>query len=122
MTGATKSVLVVSRHGPYGSGLARSAVDHVLASAAFDQPVTLLFLGEGVLQLLPEQDGASVGSKTIAKQLSALPLYDVERVYADSTAASRFGIDLAVAPTPVQPVNAEQVRELLAEHDHVLGF
>ena len=122
MSTSRKSVLVVSRHSPYGSGLARSALDHVLASAAFDQPVSLLFMGDGVLQLLPDQDSQRIGSKSMAKQLSALPLYEVDTLYADSAAAQRLGVDLSAAPAPVQAVTETDIRELLAGHDHVLGF
>jgi sulfur relay (sulfurtransferase) DsrF/TusC family protein len=34
-----KTVLIVLRHSPYGSGLAKAALDAALASAAFDQAV-----------------------------------------------------------------------------------
>ena len=51
----TKSLLLLIRHSPYGSSLARASIDVALAAAAFDQAVSLLFVGDGVLQLLPEQ-------------------------------------------------------------------
>ena len=46
MTAAPKkTVLIVLRHSPYGSGLAKAALDTALATAAFDQAVDLLFIG-----------------------------------------------------------------------------
>jgi tRNA 2-thiouridine synthesizing protein C len=51
-----KRLLVIMRHSPYGSSIARASIDTVLAMAVFEQPVSLLFAGDGALQLLPGQD------------------------------------------------------------------
>ncbi|MDX1735029.1 MAG: sulfurtransferase complex subunit TusC, partial [Halioglobus sp.] len=87
---SARRTLLVIRHSPYGGSLARSAVDTALAAAAFDQPVTLLFMGDGVLQLLPGQDSKAAGMKNIGRQLASLPLYDIDKVYLDSDAAARY--------------------------------
>ena len=71
---------MVVRHSPYGSSLARASLDVALAAAAFEQPVKLLFMGDGVLQLLPEQDSRAIGQKNIGRLLSSLPLYDIDMV------------------------------------------
>jgi len=117
-----KSTLVIARHSPYGTGLARASLDLVLAGAAFEQDIAMLFLGDGVLQLLPDQDARQVGRKSIAKQLASLPLYDVESVYADAQAAAQHGIDLSASPVPAKPLNTDETRELIASFEHVLGF
>ena len=62
-TPSGKRMLVVIRQPPYGSSLGRSGLDTALATAAFDQPVDLLFLGDGVLNLQPGQDSAVLGLK-----------------------------------------------------------
>lgn len=116
------SLLVVIRHSPYDSSLARSALDTALASAALAQPVSVLFLGEGVLQLLPNQDSRAAGLRNMGRLLSSFPLYDIERVYADTNAIVRHGIILANAPVAVIALQAEQVHALMAEHTHLLGF
>src|SRR5690554_7301836 len=75
-----KRILLISRHAPYGSSIAREALDAVLASAAYDQQISLLFMDDGVFQLLAEQDPGSIGQKSFASMLSALPLYDVTNI------------------------------------------
>ncbi|MEQ9465375.1 MAG: sulfurtransferase complex subunit TusC [Haliea sp.] len=117
-----KSILVVSRHAHPGSSLPRSALDTALAAAAFDQPVTLLFQGEGVLQLLPAQDSRAAGVRNLRKVIDSLPLYDIEAVYVDSAAASAFGIAPDTLPASARWLDAAGIRELMASHDHVLGF
>ena len=71
-----KQLLVVVRHSPYGSSLARASLDVALAAAAFEQPVKLLFMGDGVLQLLPGQDSQAIGQKNIGRLLLVWTKYE----------------------------------------------
>ena len=117
-----KTYLVVVRHTPYGSTLARTALDTSLAMAAFDKAVNVLFLGEGVLNLLPGQESQSVGVKNIGKLLASMPLYEIESVYVDAKAVSHYGLDLGLAPLPCKSLDSEGIKHLLAASDYLLGF
>ncbi len=122
MASAQKHTLVVIRHAPYGSGLARAGVDAALAMAAFEQPVTVLFLGDGVLQLFPSQDSRRIGLKNIGRLLASFPLYGIEQVYADSGALRRYGMDPQAAPVTTVSLADDAIRALLCDHDRLLGF
>lgn len=117
-----KSSLIILRNTPYGSSLSRSALDAALATAAFDQPVNVLFMGEGVLQLLPTQDSTPIEKKNIAKILASLPLYDIETLFVDANALARYNINPAELTLPITTLDDPGIRELMANHDHVLGF
>ncbi len=119
---AKKPVLVVMRHSPYGSSLAKAAVDVALAAAAFEQAVDLLFIGEGVLQLLPGQESHKLGKKNIGRQLASLPLYDIELVYVDAEAALRYQLDIASSPVNAQLLGPQEMRQLMVGYDHLLGL
>jgi len=123
MAGSEKRrILVVIRHSPYGSSLAKASLDVALAGAAFEQAIDLLFMGDGILQLLPGQDSRELGIRNAARQLSALPLYDIECVYVDSEAVARYGVDLSMAPVGVRALDADAIRQLMSSYDHLLGF
>ncbi len=115
-------LLVVIRHTPYGSGIARASLDAALAAAAFEQPIQVLFLGDGVLQLLPDQDSSAIGVRNIGRLLGSFPLYDIEHVYIDEEAANRLGVDPSRAPLPTRPVDAAGIRALIDNSDHLLSF
>ena len=117
-----KKLLVVIRHTPYGSSLGRASLDVALAMAAFDQAVDVLFMGDGVLQLLTGQDSQAIGVKNIEKLLGSLPLYDIESVYVDTAGADRYGLDPASTPVPVTLVDGPAINSLMADADHLLGF
>ena len=119
---AKKSVLIVLRRSPYGSSLAKVSLDVALATAAFEQPVDLLFLGDGVLQLQADQDSQSLGIKNRGRQLASLPLYDINCVYVDAEATARYNLDLEKAPLETHTLSPGEIHPLMARYDHLLGF
>lgn len=118
----SRKFLIVCRRPPYGSALAREALDVALATAAFDQTVAMLFLGDGVLQLVQSQDAAAIGQKAHDKQLGALPLYDVDALYVDARGLRERGLDGVELAVSAQPVDDAEIAALFAAHDIVLGF
>jgi tRNA 2-thiouridine synthesizing protein C len=117
-----KNFLIVCRRPPYGTSFAREALDVAMAAAAFDQQVAVLFLGDGVLQLIAGQHSYGIAQKAHDKQLSALPLYDVETLYADAEALQIHRLEAADLILPVQVLDADKIAALLSSHDVVLGF
>jgi tRNA 2-thiouridine synthesizing protein C len=115
-------LLVTLSHPPYGSSLARAAMDTALAAAAFEQPVELLFVGAGVLNLLPDQQARRVAAKHIDRLLASLPLYDIETLYVDAAALARYGVEPHLLPTGARLLDVEGLRALMNSRDHLLGF
>ena len=112
---------MVVRHSPYGSSLARAALDAALTAAAFEQAVELLFIGDGVLQLLPGQNSRAIGVKNIGRLLSSLPMYDIETVYADASALARYQLADNELVVPVTALDPATMHQLLCDSDHLLG-
>jgi tRNA 2-thiouridine synthesizing protein C len=120
---AKKSLLIVVRQPPYGSSLARTSLEVALSSASFEQEVGLLFMGDGVLQLLPEQDSTAIGVRNMAKLIASFPLYDLNALFADEAALQRYGFqDKYQLPDTLQRLGDDAMRLLLDQYDHILGF
>ena len=117
-----KSFLLICRRAPYGQSLAREALDVALTAATFDQQVAMLFLGDGVLQLLKAQQPAVIAQKALDKQLAALPLYDIETVYVEAEALQQRGLALSDLALTAQALSADAIAEQINMHDVVLGF
>ena len=118
----TKRYLIICRRPPYGEAYAREALDVALATAAFDQPIALLFLGDGIMQLLNGHDSAAIGEKSFEKQLSALPMYDINTIYVDAAALQQRGLSAANLSLPAQALSDAEIAALLKNHDIVLNF
>ena len=122
MAATKKTFLLICRHAPYGGSLAREALDVALTAATFDQPVALLFLGDGVQQLLRAQHPDAIAQRALDKQLAALPLYDVDTIYVEADALRARGLNTADLALPASALTREQIAEQIAAHDIVLGF
>lgn len=117
-----KKILVLMRQAPYGSSLARDGLDYILTSAAYDQDITILFLGDGVWQLLKQQNGKSIYAKTHSASLEVLPMYDIESLYvlADDLAARQLGLNDLIPG--VEIIEKDEFHQIMNTQDSVIGF
>ncbi len=122
MAAMKKTFLLICRRAPYGQSLAREALDVALTAATFDQQVAMLFMGDGVLQLLKGQQPAAIAQKALDKQLAALPLYDIETIYVEAEALQQRGLALSDLALPARALSADAIAEHINAHDVVLGF
>jgi len=116
-----KSLLVISRQAPWSGPSAREALDIVLAGGAFDLPIGLLFLDDGVFQLAAQQDAKALQQKDLSANLQALPMFGVEELFACAESATERGLDpngLALQET--QALSAEQITALIDRYDQVI--
>ena len=119
---AKKSLLILFRRAPYGHGLARAGYDFALAAAAFEQSVSLLFMDDGIWQLLPEQKPAAIGTKNIASTLASLPLYDIDSIYAEGESLSVRGLSPGDLRSGVQLLGSDETGNFIDGFDHVVSF
>lgn len=118
---SAKTLLIHCRHSPYRGTLAKTSIDVAMAAAAFEQPITLLFSGDGVWQLVAHQQPPG-GEKNHGKFVSALPLYGIESVYVDRQSLALRGLDVSALCVPVELIEADAVCTLMASCDQVFNF
>lgn len=120
--GSFRTVLVVCARPPLRGVLAREALDAIMALAVFDVSVTVLFCGDGVWQLLGTDMRSPHTGKSPARQLAALPMYDVDRLLADAQSLTERGIDADALIDEVNVIDSGDIAALLAEHELVLSL
>ncbi len=121
-TTGKKSILVVVRHAPYGNSLARTSLELALSSATFDQQVALLFLGDGVLQLLPQQDSSAIGVRNIARLIASFPLYELTTLFADRAALTNHGLSADDLTPGLEILDDHALHDVFNRYDHILSF
>ena len=115
-----RSLLVILRHAPYGSQNSRDGLDLALTFAAFEQPVSLLLLDDACYLLKSDQAPEALGQKNTAKLCQALPMYDIDQVYLDQDCAKHRGLNSDNCVLPYQSIDAEGIRQLIAQHHQVI--
>lgn len=120
--GATKKFLYVNRKAPYGTIYALESLEVVLIGAAFEQDVSLAFIGDGVYQLVKGQDTKGLEMKNFSRTFRALEDYDVTKLYVEQEALQARGLTEADLVVPVEVVNAQRMTEIMEDQDVILSF
>jgi tRNA 2-thiouridine synthesizing protein C len=120
--GVAKRFLYVNRRAPYGTIYALESLEVVLIGAAFEQDVSLAFLGDGIYQLVKGQDTKALEVKNFSPAFRALEDYDVTKLYVEKEALEARGLTEADLLVPVQVIGAERMAEIMEAQDVVLNF
>jgi tRNA 2-thiouridine synthesizing protein C len=119
---SAKRFLVVNRRAPHGSIYALEALEVVLAAAAFEQVLSLLFLDDGVFQLKSGQDTSRQGTRNFSRTFRALEMYDVEQLYVEAESLRQRGLTADDLLLPVTLISSAEVGELMERQDVLLNF
>lgn len=114
-------LLVLISKKPYLSIDAQENFDVILAASAFSQ-CSVLFLGEGLLQLLPGQRTTDSKVKVFTRGYAALPDYGIDKYYCESTDMEKWSLDskqLIIEPIALSPSETDK---LIRSFDKVLNL
>lgn len=118
-----KKILFVSRQAPYGNSTAREALDALLAASAYDQDLSILFMDDGVFQLLAEQNSTLIQQKNLGASLQALELYGIENTYIHRESLQKRGLDIGdLTLKNLQIMDSDQIKQLMSQQDQILSF
>ena len=116
---ASQIVTFISRHPPYGSDAPFACLEAALAFSVFEQRVNYCFSGDGIFQLLKQQRGDAVQSKTLSAALEALEVYGIDIVLVERAALEQRGLTENDLCIPVRLLEAGELRALVNASDRV---
>lgn len=116
----SKSLLIISRQAPWAGPSAREALDIALAGGAFDLPVGLLFLDDGVFQLTAGQQPGALQQKDLSANLQALPMFGVESLYTSTRSLHERGLAEQALALPVEQLDDAALTLLIDRYDQVI--
>lgn len=116
-----KNLLIITRHPPARMA-SREALDLALAAAAFGVPAGMLFIEDGVLQLLGNQDATLLNQKSLSANLQALPLFGVEEILVCERSLRERGMSVEQCELPAQVLDAADLRAVFARFDQVVSL
>ena len=120
--GTTRKVMFVNRTAPYGTVYALESLEVVLITAAFDQDVSLAFIGDGVWQLKKGQQTKGIETKNFSPTYRALEGYDIEKLYVEREALAERGLAPEDLVVDVTVLPARELGALMDGQDVILSF
>ena len=117
-----KKFMFVNRKPPYGTIYALESLEVVLIAATFDQDVSLVFLDDGVYELVKGQNSKAIGIKNFSPTYRALEGYDVEKLYVERESLAARGLTEKDLLVPVEVLSSAEMADLMAGQDVVLSF
>ncbi|MBD1557353.1 sulfurtransferase complex subunit TusC [Vibrio sp. S9_S30] len=112
----------VFRSSPHGHNSGREGVDALLAASAYCEDITVLFIGDGVTQLLALQDTSDILSKDYAPMFKLFDLYDIENVFVCKESLSERGLKNAELVIDVDQLSRKQITSKLKSAGKALTF
>ena len=115
------SLLFIFSQPPHRSINAQESLDALLMGSAFTS-CSVLFLGDGLLQLLSDQATNDLGTKNFSLSFSALTDYGVTRIACSQPDLTSRGLNIKDFVITVEPLELKTMRCFISKHDKVLNF
>lgn len=112
-------IALIQTHSPYNSANAREALDLILALAAVEHHVSVVFTEDAVYQLLPSNHSSPV-LKTFQKSFGLFGLYDIENCLVCADSLARRGLSELTLPSGFTLANQQQINHLLATANQLI--
>ena len=133
---AVKKFMYINRKAPYGTVYALESLEVVLIGAAFDQDVSLAFIGDGVYQLTKGQNTDAIGQKNFSPTFGALGDFEVNKIFIEKESLEERGLSLDdlqhlvwedededyAEKDSIRLVSRAELADVLDEQDIVLSF
>ncbi len=117
-----KKITIIFRHAPHGSSSSREGLDFALLSASFEQEVSLIFVDDGVLNLLKDQQPTLIGARDFVSTFKALPFYDIENIYSCRLSMSERGLYEDQSLIALKLLEVDEIAEQLNQADEVFVY
>tara|TARA_Y100001935_G_scaffold205813_1_gene174803 strand:+ start:13601 stop:14008 length:408 start_codon:yes stop_codon:yes gene_type:complete len=131
-----KKFMYLNRRAPYGTIYAWESLEVVLIGAAFDQEVSLMFVDDGVYQIVKGSDTSESDMKNFMPTYRTLGDYGVRHMFVDQASLDARGLtkdDLIQVEWEdweteeeidniVEAVDSQRFKELMSQSDVVFSF
>jgi len=117
-----KKIGIINRCPPHGGAQARESLDLTLAMSAFNESLSLFFIGDGVYQLLDGHSPETSLQKNFQPLFKMLELYDVENIYICEQSLLQRAINKEQLIIDVTLLDTKQLKIKLALQDQLLSF
>lgn len=116
------NIAFVTRKAPHGSAIAREAQDAIFATSALTDELSVFFMGDGVFQLIENQQPELIQSRHFANTFKLFELYDIENIYVCAHSLNERGLTENQLLIDVMVVSQNEMNDIIRNHSKILNF
>lgn len=113
---------ILNTTAPFSSIAGKEALDIALIFGSFEQAVSLFFQGDGVYQLIGNQQAEKISTKNYLKTFSAFEFYDIDTVYVCKNSLIKRNLANDFHIENVTLLSKDEFAIRLKQHQHILRF
>lgn len=107
---------------PHSTASGREGLDALLAASAYTEEISVFFVGNGVTQLLEQQQPSESLSRDYIAAFKLMELYDIEQVYVCEQSLQRFGLTSEQLIIDIKALTPNAMAQQFAQCDQILTF
>ncbi|TWX73812.1 sulfurtransferase complex subunit TusC [Colwellia sp. C1TZA3] len=117
-----KTIAIINTHAPFSNAAGKEALDAALIFGSYEQATSLFFLGDGVFQLIGDQNASAIEIKDYLKTFSALEFYDIENIYVCQQSLTERSLTAHFHINNVQVLSKQAFSQRLHQHNVIYRF
>ena len=118
----TKNLLFVFDKAPHSSPASKEGLDALLTASAFGQNVTLLLIGDGIYQIMKDQDPSLLPTKNTAAIFQALDMYGIEKIVTLQSTLNDRNLTTADLAIECSIISNGKIADLYSAQQQILSF
>jgi len=116
------TLAILNSKAPYSNTAGKDALDIALIFASFEQAPSLFFQGDGVYQLIANQDGSLISVKDYLKTFAAFEFYDIEDIYVCENSLIERKLTTDFHIEQIQVLSTQKFTQQLMSNNTILRF
>jgi tRNA 2-thiouridine synthesizing protein C len=117
-----KTIAIINTQAPFSTAVGKEALDAALIFGSYEQATSLFFLGDGVFQVIGDQNASAIEIKDYLKTFSALEFYDIENIYVCKTSLQERNLSENFHMSNIQVLSNKDFSQRLHQHNVIYRF
>ncbi|CAL4324056.1 sulfurtransferase complex subunit TusC [Buchnera aphidicola] len=118
-----KKIAIIFSHAPYGKHIGKDGLNFVLSASCYTNNLKIFFIGDGIFQIIDNQNSRLKFFKSYCASFKILSLYDVNEFYIcyESLLQRGFEKDISIILN-AKIIDAIVLRKKINQCNHIINF
>ena len=119
---SNRTVAILNTEAPFSSAAGKESLDAALIFGSYEQAISLFFIGDGVFQVIGDQNATEIEIKDYLKTFSALGFYDIENIFVCQESLTERNLPENFNISNIQVLSNKDFSQRLHQHNVIFRF